>query len=108
MLAIYKVFKYTLPNNSISNKAMSIMNSFANDTFQRLATEAGRIAKQNSKATISHREVQTAVRLLLPGELGRHAVAEGQKCLSTYNFCTEIFKSPNNPHVPPGGQLFPG
>ncbi|KAH7641615.1 hypothetical protein HUG17_4660 [Dermatophagoides farinae] len=31
-----------------------------------------------------HREVQTAVRLLLPGELAKHAVSEGTKAVTKY------------------------
>merc|ERR1719247_2326204 len=44
---------------------MSIMNSFVNDTFDRLAAEAVRLGRYNKKATLRSREIQTAVRLLL-------------------------------------------
>ncbi|CAG8478344.1 9083_t:CDS:2 [Ambispora leptoticha] len=73
---IYKVLKQVHPETSISNKAMSIMNSFVNDIFERVATEAAHLATYNKKSTISSREIQTAVRLLLPGELAKHAVSE--------------------------------
>ncbi len=43
------------------------MNSFINDIFERIAGEAGRLVRYNKKATLSSREVQTAIRLLLPG-----------------------------------------
>ena len=36
------------------------------------------------KATISSREIQTAVQLLLPGELAKHAVSEGTKAFTKY------------------------
>lgn len=55
------------------------MNSFVNDIFERVATEASKLAQYNKKHTISSREVQTAVRLHLPGELSKHAVSEGTK-----------------------------
>jgi len=57
------------------------MNSFVNDTFDRLANEAVRLARYNKKSTLTSREVQTAVRLLLPGELAKHAVSEGTKAV---------------------------
>ena len=63
---------------------MSIMNSFVNDVFERIASEAQRLAQYNKKATISSREIQTAVRLLLPGELAKHAVSEGTKAVTKY------------------------
>ena len=39
---IYKVLKQVHPDTGISKKAMSIMNSFINDVFERIAGEAGR------------------------------------------------------------------
>jgi len=47
--------------------------------FERIATEASRLAHYNKKSTISFREIQTAIRLLLPGELAKHAVSEGNQ-----------------------------
>ncbi|PIA12505.1 histone-fold-containing protein [Coemansia reversa NRRL 1564] len=81
---IYKVLKQVHPDTGISNKAMSIMNSFVNDIFERIASEASKLAAYNKKSTISSREIQTAVRLLLPGELSRHAVSEGTKATTKY------------------------
>ncbi|CAI6002915.1 unnamed protein product [Closterium sp. NIES-64] len=76
---IYKVLKQVHPDTGISSKAMSIMNSFINDIFEKLATEASKLARYNKKPTITSREIQTAVRLTLPGELAKHAVSEGTK-----------------------------
>ncbi|CAF1191982.1 unnamed protein product [Rotaria sp. Silwood1] len=81
---IYKVLKQVHPDTGISSKAMSIMNSFVNDIFERIASEASRLAQYNKRQTISSREIQTAVRLLLPGELAKHAVSEGTKAVTKY------------------------
>ncbi|ELT91191.1 hypothetical protein CAPTEDRAFT_207719 [Capitella teleta] len=81
---IYKVLKQVHPDTGISSKAMSIMNSFVNDLFERIASEASRLAHYNRRSTITSREVQTAVRLLLPGELAKHAVSEGTKAVTKY------------------------
>uniref|UniRef100_A0A1Q3EVR2 Histone H2B n=1 Tax=Culex tarsalis TaxID=7177 RepID=A0A1Q3EVR2_CULTA len=81
---IYKVLKQVHPDTGISSKAMSIMNSFVNDIFERIAAEASRLAQYNKKSTITTREIQTAVRLLLPGELAKHAVSEGTKAVTKY------------------------
>merc|ERR1712038_342083 len=80
----YRVLKQVHPDTGISKRAMGIMNSFLNDVFERLAGEAGRLCRYNKKATLSSREVQTAVRLLLPGELAKHAVSEGTKAVTKY------------------------
>jgi len=81
---IYKVLKQVHPDYGISSKAMSIMNSFVNDLFERIAGEASRLAQYNKRSTITSREIQTAVRLLLPGELSKHAVSEGTKAVTKY------------------------
>ena len=83
---------------------MAILNSFVNDIFERIATEASsesnlylyrlknahfvaELASYSKKSTISSREIQTAVRLILPGELAKHAISEGTKSVtSTYTF----------------------
>merc|ERR1719265_94470 len=64
---------------------MSIMNSFVNDMFEQLATEASKLSRYNKKPTITSREIQSAVRLVLPGELAKHAVSEGTKAVTTYS-----------------------
>jgi histone H2B len=81
---IYKVLKQVHPDTGISNKAMSILNSFVNDIFERIAGEASKLAAYNKRSTISSREIQTSVRLILPGELAKHAVSEGTKAVTKY------------------------
>ena len=70
-LYIYKVLKQVHPDTGISSKAMSIANSFVNDAFIRLATEAGKLVQYNKKGTLSSREIQTAVVLELAGNASR-------------------------------------
>ena len=86
---IYKVSKQTHPDTGISQKSMSILNSFVNDIFERIATEASKLAAYNKKSTISAREIQTAVRLILPGELAKHAVSEGTRAVTKYSSSTQ-------------------
>uniref|UniRef100_A0A674I1L1 Core Histone H2A/H2B/H3 domain-containing protein n=1 Tax=Terrapene triunguis TaxID=2587831 RepID=A0A674I1L1_9SAUR len=56
---MYKVLKQVHADTSISSKAMGIMNSFVNEGIC---------------LTITSQEIQTAVLLLLPGELAKHHV----------------------------------
>jgi histone H2B len=81
---IYKVLKQIHAQTGISNKSMSIMNSFVNDMFEHIASEASKLAAYDKKMTITSRDIQTAVRLILPGELAKHAVSEGTKAVSKY------------------------
>ncbi|KAJ1311812.1 hypothetical protein OPQ81_010275 [Rhizoctonia solani] len=82
---IYKVLKQVHPDTGISNKAMAILNSFVNDIFERIATEASKLASYSKKSTISSREIQTSVRLILPGELSKHAISEGTKSVTKFS-----------------------
>ena len=81
---VFKVLKQVHPETGISKKSMMIMNSFVTDTFEKIAAEAGKLCKYNKKDTLSSREVQTAVRLVLPGELAKHAVSEGTKAVTKF------------------------
>ncbi|GAA38585.2 histone H2B [Clonorchis sinensis] len=81
---IYKVLRQVHPDTGISSKAMSIMNSFVNRNFERIAAESSRLAHYNKRSTITSREIQTAVCLLLPGELAKDAVSEDTKAVTKY------------------------
>lgn len=87
---LYRVLKQVHPDTKISTTAMSIMNSFVNDIFERIAKEASRLVAYKSrsasvsKATLSIRDVQAATQLLLPGELSKHSVSEGTKSVTKY------------------------
>lgn len=79
---IYKVLKQVHNDTGISKKSMAIMNSFINDIFERIALEASKLVRYNKKHTLSAREIQSAVKLLLPGELAKHAIIEGAKAVN--------------------------
>ncbi len=82
---IYRVLKQVHPETGISKRSMQILNSFVGDIFEKIALEASKLVRYNKKHTLSSREVQTAVRLLLPGELAKHAVSEGTKAVTKYS-----------------------
>jgi hypothetical protein len=89
---------------------MAILNSFVNDIFERIATEASskflpptcfgffnlfvllELAVYSKKSTISSREIQTSVRLILPGELAKHAISEGTKSVTSMYFALAVIK----------------
>lgn len=81
---IFKLLKHSNGDLSISSKAMLIMDSFINDMLAKIVREASRLASLEQKATLTAREIQTAVRLLLPGTLATHAVSEGAAAVARY------------------------
>lgn len=60
------------------------MNSFVNDVFEKMSEESNKLACYNNRLTITSREIQTAARLMLPGELGKHGISEGAKAVTKY------------------------
>jgi len=83
-LYIFKVLKQVHPTIGMSKKAMGIMNSFVYDTFDRIASEASNIVKYNKRSTLDARSIQCACKLVLPGELSKHAESEANKAVQKY------------------------
>ncbi|XP_004406433.1 PREDICTED: late histone H2B.L4-like [Odobenus rosmarus divergens] len=88
-LAAYfpRVLKQVHEGLSLSQKTVSILDSFVKDMFERIADEASHLAHSTKCSTITTREIQTAVRLLLPGEIGKHAESEATKAIIRYTVC---------------------
>ena len=68
-------------NVRFSKKSMLTMDTMVNDIIERIVTEADKIAQNNKKKTVTTNEIQSAVRIVLPGELARQAVSEGTKAV---------------------------
>ena len=83
-LYIFKVLKQVHPDIGMSKRAMNVMNGFVHDTFDRIANEAGNIVKYNKRSTMDARAVQCACKLVLPGELAKHAETEANKAVNKY------------------------
>ena len=68
--------------------ARTMMCNFITDLFERIGNEAANVCRFSKTKTLGSREVQTAVRLILPGELAKHAVSEGTKAVTKFNAAT--------------------
>lgn len=79
---IHRTLKQVNKGLTLSSRTMRVLNSFVNDMFDRVASEAANLARVNKRRTLGSREVQTAVRLVLPAELAKHAMAEGTKAVA--------------------------
>lgn len=83
-LYIFKVLRQILPESSISKKGMAVMNSFMVDVFNRLACQASRMRRFAKRKTLSVRDIQSAVRLLLTGELAEIAICNGVEAVNKF------------------------
>jgi histone H2A len=93
--AIKKVGKQVHPNLGIGYDALTQLNAFINLLGNLLVFKGldllgshVRISNKNStvadKSTLGSREIQSAVKLIMPGELSKHAISEGTKALTKY------------------------
>ncbi|XP_025717895.1 histone H2B-like [Callorhinus ursinus] len=82
-----RVLKQVHEGLSLSQKTVSILDSFVKDIFERITDETSRLARSTKCSTITTREIQTAVRLPLPGEIGKHAESEATKAIIRYTVC---------------------
>lgn len=81
------VFFQTLPTSktTTTHSLLSLSPFFNHSTPPiQIATETAQLARYNKKPTVTSREIQTAVRLILPGELAKHAVSEGTKAVTKF------------------------
>ncbi|XP_062940876.1 histone H2B-like [Cynocephalus volans] len=83
-----RVLKLVHDGLSLSQQAVNVMDSCISDLFERLAEEAGRLARYNQRCTLTSQDIQAAVHLLLTGELRKHAVTEGTRAVLRFTMST--------------------
>ena len=84
-LYIYKVLKQVHPNLGITQVAMNEVNLIMYHIIENIVQLANTFIQHGHTQTLFAREIQSSVRLFLPGELSKHAYSEGNKALTKYN-----------------------
>ena len=82
--AIRKVKKQVHPALKINSKAMKVLNSLVMDLQDRMMGEANNLVKMGKKKHMNASDISTASKLLLTGELSKHACSEGDKAVAKY------------------------
>lgn len=70
---------------TISNNAMECMSNFMVDIFAKIAHEASQQVQKNKTKTLGDWDIRAAVKIVIPGELGRHANEMGHRKLKNIN-----------------------
>ena len=84
---IFRVLKQVCSDREqfgITTKAMATMNSIVSDTFDNVMCEGRMLVINGKKSTLSSKDVETAVKLLVPGDLGKGSVQEGRQGLKDH------------------------
>jgi len=87
---IFRVMKETKPDFSVSKKSMALITSIINSLFERIMDEARRLLLFSKKQTLSSREIETAIKIIIPGEICKLAVQYGRDCLKKIQSSQEI------------------
>lgn len=81
---INKVLKQVHPDQGLRGDALNTVNNILRHLIEDLAGVLAKVKTSSSGKTLSSRDIQTAIRIALPGELAKHAVSEGTKAVSKY------------------------
>lgn len=81
---IRKILKQVHPDMSIAEDTVQQLNSTLNYIGDAIVKEADRLVKSEKKKTLGSREIQNAVRSILPDELSRHAVADATRSITRF------------------------
>ena len=80
-----RVLKEIHPDLGINEKAMNIMDSFVKGLYEQLAIEASRVAKNLRRKSLSYREIEASIRVVLPEGLAKRAMDKGNLAVATLN-----------------------
>lgn len=100
---IYKVLKQVHPDAGISSGALSTMNEIVKSTIMDITKVANSLALLYNRKTVTSREIQAAVGIVLPGQLAKYGVSKGTYAVTKYNdsVCGYIrTNSPSRGNVP--------
>lgn len=91
---VYKVLKQVHPDTGFSGEGLATINNLVRINLKKIVEAVNNLMRTSKghKKTISSREIQCAVRLCLPGELSKHAIAEGTKAVTKYNVAVQAQK----------------
>ena len=82
---IFRVLKEAAPEYGISKRAINMLNEILIDSYDVILSESRQLMIISKKQTLSSKECEAAVKLLIPGELGKHAQQEGRKALGKFS-----------------------
>lgn len=82
---IHRVLEQVHPNLRIAQTSIDQLDQAIKVIIARFRDECIKLLELSHKVTINARTIQTATRMVFPGELTKHAVSEGTKAVLKYN-----------------------
>jgi len=91
---IHRILKQVNPDRRISSDAMKVVNDSCQDLYGRLKKEivalsaVGSRGRDNSSHTLAVKDIISAARFVLPGEICKHAVSQAYRAVNNYEVVT--------------------
>ncbi|XP_010324261.2 histone H2B.2-like [Solanum lycopersicum] len=82
---IYKVMKEVNPKLEISLRSMVILNHFMQDMAEKIVETSKSLLRYSGRRTLTSMDMHRAVKMELPGQLAKHAMAEGAKAVIRFS-----------------------
>jgi histone H2A len=82
---IFKVLKQVHPDHGMSGSALATLNNLVKINLTKIVNAANQLTSRSGARTITSRDIHTAVRMILPGELAKHAISDGTRAVTKYN-----------------------
>ena len=67
--------------SAYGSAAHGAMNTMCSDKFDQIMAEGRMLVINGKKSTLSSKDVETACKLTIPGELGKGAITQGRQAL---------------------------
>jgi histone H2B len=74
--------KQVHPDLTMSKRGSQVLNSMVIDMYGKIMEETKQLLSHSKRQTLTSRDIQTAVRLIFPGQLAIHAVSEGTRAVT--------------------------
>lgn len=81
---IHKVLKQVHPDQEITLTASNEINGLIHHLLDKIIDICSSLVKNRHKSVLSARDIQSAVNILLPGELAKHAISQGTKAVTKF------------------------
>lgn len=81
---IYKVLNQVHPESRLTKNALIALNLLVKIDIEKIMNGVNQLLLQSGRKTISYKDVESSVRMILPGDLAKHAVAEGTKAVNAF------------------------
>lgn len=83
-VSIRRLLNSLHPDAGVSKNGMSVLNSFAHDIYEKLATEGSTLMKYQKAQTLSGSHILGAIKLVLPTSIAEVAITEAKKAETAY------------------------